>query len=104
MISNLNARAPIGFAAYRRIDLVGLVKKHVPEKDWPKNLEEMPKDRGLLPLLDGLVLQGKMPPAESLIERPKSPEVAALEAKLADMEAKIAEMAKPRVGRPPKDD
>ncbi len=61
MITNLNARAPIGWAAYRRIDLVAMVKKHVPEKDRPEDLESMTKDTQLIPLLDGLVLQGKMP-------------------------------------------
>lgn len=104
MITNLNARAPIGWAAYRRIDLVAMVKKHVPEKDRPEDLESMTKDTQLIPLLDGLVLQGKMPKPESLIARPKSPEVAALEEQMAALKAQIAELSKPRVGRPPKDD
>lgn len=104
MITNLNARAPIGWAAYRRIDLVAMVKKHVPEKDWPKDLESMTKDMQLIPLMDGLVLQGKLPRPESLVVKPKSPEVAALEEQLKAMQAQLAELSKPRVGRPPKDD
>ena len=104
MITNLNARAPIGWAAYRRIDLVAMVKKHVPEKDRPEDLESMTKDTQLIPLLDGLVLQGKMPKPESIIVKPKAPEVAALEEQLKVMQAQLAELTKPRVGRPPKDD
>jgi hypothetical protein len=106
MISTLGSRAPIGWAAYRRIELVNFVKASLPEKEWPKDLESMTKDFELIPLLNGLVMQGKV--KEPKQERAKLPEVAALEAQIAEMQAQMAELVagsqRRGPGRPPKDD
>lgn len=87
-----------GWNRWRRSQLVRFLMDRLPADELPKNLHDMRKDAELIPLMDGLTLQGKLPDPDSLVPKVLDPQVKALQDQIDALTKRLSEVSEPKRG------